>query len=152
MNINSCMHWRKKTPKNRHSVLKILLWIRLGKAVLFPSWFSRVGGSPWVHSWSTIPTTPLNWNQNTSSHLACEPVNQSSALVLPKYKCKEASISSKHWKPLSVFAYLLGNYATTAVAETLLPDHSADFYFCSSPFIKYRWSYCLQCFWSFSVM
>lgn len=32
-------------------------------------------------------------------------------------------------KPLSVFAHPLGNCATIAGTEPLLPDHSADFYF-----------------------
>lgn len=153
--MNSCTQWRKRTPKNHHSVLNILVWIHLGKLGYFLAGQGEpagVPGEPAGVPGAPSPTTSLNQISNVSSHLARKPANQSSALVLPKYKCKEASISSKHWKPWSVFAHLLGNYATITVAETLLPDHSADFCFCSRPFIKYRWSYCLQCFWSFSVM
>lgn len=41
--------------------------------------------------------------------LTCKTANWSSALVLPECKCKEASISSKCWKPLSAFAHPSGN-------------------------------------------
>lgn len=63
------MHWRKRTPKNHYSVLKILIWIHMGKAGLFPSWSggaSRVGGSPWVHTCSTIPTAL--WTETRAPH------------------------------------------------------------------------------------
>lgn len=153
--MNPCTHRRKRKPQNHQSVLKTLLWIHCGKLDYFLD--RQVKSAGWVAA-SQFTTGALsppsfgNWNQEhltlpSPAKLQTQAQHWSCLNVSAK-KPQLAQNTESPWGSLPT----LWETATIAVAEPLLPDHSVDIYFCPNPFIQYRWSYCPQCFWSFSVI
>ena len=130
-------------------------WNLVRKASWFPSWggeINRASGFPSAylehHSSDVIlgkPCPSLSYRPPTHNHHMHRIIKIGKAMKPDHAPTTNISLRSH-------ISYYPARRSWHTVAESLLPDSSADFYFCPNPLIKLRESYFLQYFWSISVI